>query len=500
MKNKHAPRSSKNNSGMATLEIVIALAIIILTLGGAVLVSFTNQTLLPDTQTEREALNIGEEMIQSASALARQDFKLLHSLPTSTNDIYFKNLIVTNTEYGSKKITAHVSWAKEANRTGTLSLDEIVTDFTNHENADTCSATLSGNWGFPVIQNSITDFATLLSDSNEQYPITDIDAFQGRLYITTNNSSSNKETFFILDPSDPKRPQLISKLDNDPANNTGLNALVVASSSRGVYAYVASASSFTKGQLQIIDVGSLVPKVVTTYKIPSNIVSGSSTQGTGKTIFYKNGLIYLGLSKTVSGPELNVIDVHDPLAPVWLGGYTVGNGINALYVKDGLVYLATPNTQELTVIDVSNPAHPIAVGGYDAPDSAGSGKSIFGVGNTIYFGRTNTVTHPEFYILDNTNPKGIPRNPLGTQEIGSSINDLIVRDFLTFFITTSGQFQIWNTSSTTHIVPFASPTLLSQNSAGVSMDCENNTFYVGSVPSSGTFARRGFLSIITSSP
>ena len=99
-------------------------------------------------------------------------------------------------------------------------------------------------------------------------------------------------------------------IDNDIKVNSGLMAVAVASSTSGSYAYVASASSFARGQLQIIDISNPAsPAVVATYTIPTSVVS---TAGSGNAIFYKDGYVYLGLTKTsADGSEFNIIDVKD---------------------------------------------------------------------------------------------------------------------------------------------------------------------------------------------
>lgn len=278
--------------------------------------------------------------------------------------------------------------------------------------------------------------------------------------------------------SDTKHPQFISGLGTNSAVQTGFNAVTT----NGPFAYIATNSGSSSGQLQIINIQQNPPVVVSTLKIPS--VTGSGGQGIGKSIFYSHGYVFLGLTKTLTRPEFNIIDVIDPTQPTWIGGYRVGNAVNAIEVRNNYAYIATPNAQELITLDVSNPTNPHVVGGYQAPDDIGNGKSLYTVGNTLYFGRTVTGSNPELYILDNTNPENLISST-GSYEIGSSINSLIVRDSLAFLITTNGQFQIYNIASSTDITPFTSTIALPSGGIGDSMDCEGNTLFITSSPASG---------------
>jgi hypothetical protein len=500
MKQKTLPHTT----GFATLEIVIALALLVLALSAGTLVTISNQTLLHDTHTAHEAENKAEELLESSVALAQKDFKLVTPVGTTTytgnHSIYTTSVAVSNYSLFTKKITATVDWNNEYMYPQHISLSQLVTDFKHTTGEDTCDSYSSGDWSIPQTVNPTTSFAQLVGDSSGTYPISDMDVFDETLFVAINNTSANTETFFVFDVHDPTHPTLTAKIDNDVINNTGITGLAIASTSVGAYAYVASASSFTKGQLQVIDIGTPTPHIVSTYKIPASIVSGTSGQGNPLSIFYSNGYVYLGLTKTGSGPEFNIIDVHNPQFPNWVGGFSVGNRVHSIIVRDSFAYLGTANNQELTVLDISDPTHPQAIGGYDAPDSVGSGKSLWLFGDTLYLGRTITNTHPELYILDATRPNTFTPQLLGTREISSSINDLRVRGSFAYILTTGGQFQVWNISSTTYVTQHAPSLALPNSGTGITLDCEGNIFYVASTPNAGAFTNKSSLSVITSSP
>ena len=492
------------------MEILLAMEVMICALAAVVLMLFGAQDTAADLQAGSEAMARALKMLGEQRALARKDFRLVNS--TSTVDGIFRESIeVAIRSYSIKNVKVIVGW-KAGGRAQKIELSTLVADYNATAGNDTCDSNLSGDWSQP--RKIIFNFAVLTGEAFENYAITDVDAYKGKLYITSNDSSANKETFFVFSINDPENPVLINKIDND-LNNTGLNAVAVGTARNGkTYAYVASASSFTRGQLQIIDVSEDIdpPQIVATFKIDSETVNES---GIGNSVYYSEGLVYLGLTKTGSGSsggEFNIIDARDfPDRPLsLLKSIPIGNNINSIFAKGKYVYLATPNSQELKVFKIEDPAVPVFKEGFDWI-GGGNGKSVYAVGDVLYFGRTAPSLGPEFFILDNDDPEKLQINnsvlprPYA-REINSSVNGLIVRDYLAFLLTTKqsanpGQIQILRVDAPQNISIFADAIILPDDGnplpnytgSGVAMDCEGNYLYAASIDGSG----KNYLSIIT---
>ncbi|HEY4523601.1 MAG TPA: hypothetical protein VJK04_01865 [Candidatus Paceibacterota bacterium] len=496
--------------GFSSIEILIATTVLVVVLSAVVLVSFGNQSLLIDSETSSEALTKAQELIEQEQALARKDFKLVN--PVSLSDgIYQKKIDITMPDFFTKKVTATVSWVGDPNRSLNVSLSALVTNFENTIGGDTCSSALTGNWSAPqkIGNQDYTFGADLINDTAGIYPITDLDAYKGKLYAVVNNQSVNvNQTFFVFDISNQNvTPVFLGGVDNATGVAAGLNAVTVAENTvtGKIYAYVANGyganfATCTQGakcaQFQVIDVSTPVSlSVVSSYNLKTlGMVTGAGGQAVGNSIFYSNGYIYLGLTKTASGPEFNIIDVRNPSSPKWVGGYVVGNDVNAIYVKSNkYAYLATPNAQELIILDVSDPTHPTPVGGFNSMDGAGNGKSVFVVGDRLYLGKTVPNAGNDFHILDNTLPSAIlpELTTLGATDFGSSINGLIVRDYLSFLLTNS-ELNILRTDNASAIGAYASMSLTSANQ-GRSLDCEGNYLYAGYINASST----GYVTVIT---
>ena len=432
------------------------------------------------------------------------DFNSVNSISYPPDDIYQSRLLVSQIDLFTKQITGLITWKTTGGRDQTTKLTTLITNPEAINGGDTCSSVLEGDWKNPQISNPF-----YVGNPIGGNPITSINVFEGKIYITTDNSDGQYNDFYIYDISaDPKNPAIVNGPDGIDVNgkkNAGLSSVAISGNNTNKYAYVANAygADFSKcnespncSQMRIIDVTNPASLILgRSYKLPSD-VTGSGGQAVGNSIFYQNEYIYLGLTKTGSGPEFNIIDVHDPANPLRVGSYSVGRGINTIKVKNNYAYLTTDNNdEELIVLDVSNPTIPTLVEIYNAlPDQIGGyGSDLYLIGNRIYLGRTYIRNAPEFLILDNTNPNAIPQSPLGSVDIGSSTNPqslygIVARDYLAFLTTGnksagSGYFQVWNISnlgSMSLLKSFDLSSVTGSGSVGSTSDCEGNYIYVGS--------------------
>lgn len=512
--------SRVSSRGTSTLEILIAFAILTLTLTAAVMVIFENQSVALDAQMSNEALYKAQALLEHERMLSRQNFGSVVSLPAAVDGTFTPAVDVQTLDASTKKILSTVSWANTG-RILSVQLSTLVTDFTNN---NFCGAPLSGDWKDPQHYDFPTA-ALMPKNSPSGVGLSDIKAYQQKLYLAAYSTASNADTFYIFtEPSDPtQQPTYLGSVDNAPSiSSAGLNAIALD----GAYAFAANgynanyttcSVSSSCAQLQVIDVHDAAhPTVVKNIKVPG--VTGMGGQAVGWSIFYDDGYVYLGLVKAGSGAEFNIFDVGggggaaSPTNPMWKGSFTVGRTINSIRVQNNFAYLATDdNSRELVVLDVSDKTNPTLASIFNAPGSTnfGYGYDAYPLGTTIYFGRTYVGTAPEFYILDGTNPTSTPPI-LGSEDIGTtanpdSVNSLLVRGSLAFFITNS-QFQIWNIADPKNIYPwsssgatntFLSLSAMNADGSGGVLTCSGNTLYAAiqsSTPNSDS------LSVITPGP
>jgi hypothetical protein len=471
------------------------------TLTVVILVSFGNQSLLTQAGMDAGALEEAQAMMETIQGNARQDFRLVNNA-SSSGGTYQKSLSVVDTapnSYTTKRVNVNVSWYDQSHTKRSVSLRSLVTDFQDASTTDTCDSALAGDWTNPVVKNYTLSPGDLLPANapaghtfSLTNPIAQIDAYHGRLYVgVSKKASAGNDSFFVFDNTDTtQKPQYIGSINSNASVTEGMNALVAV----GNYVYVANAhvSNFKTckpsancSQLQILNVSSpaLIPTPVN-FLIPTSstpLVTGTSTsQALGNSVFYAYGYVYLGLTKTATGPEFNIIDVRDANSPRWIGGYHVGASINQIYVRNGYAYLTDDDkSRELIVLDVHNPASPILASTFDPIGTLGYevGKSLYTRGDVLFAGMSFAFGSPELYILNVAHPYGITRSASST--VGSSVMGMFARDSLLFVLTsTAKQFTAFDISDLSSIKSYASPTTLP--GSGVSLDCEGNYFFVAS--------------------
>ncbi|MBI3459073.1 hypothetical protein HY061_02320 [Candidatus Azambacteria bacterium] len=463
---------STSNGGQMTLEIIISLFILVMSVSAIIMVFFGNQSVVVDVESNNQGLDMARLELEQARSIGKKDFNALVS-STKIEGIYSKEIVVQSLDSQTKKVTSKVSWQTEFNRPQKIELNTLVTNYTNFValGGDTGGANPSGDW---------TNIRTLGSiDLGPGSSATDLDVLNKIVYLSSTASASSKPDLFIANAIDGQNPFIVSSLNTGP----GLNTIDVAYN----YAYVGNKD--VNAQLQIIDVSnSASPVLLTSFKLPG--VSGSGA--VGNSIFYNSGKIYIG-TKQATGPEFQIIDVSNPASPVSLGSKKIGADINSIYVRGNIAYLATSDDTELKVFDVGTPSLIVFLGGFDAPGDSEDGKSLDLVGNNLYLGRIvggNHSDHPEFHIVDVTNPATIQN--LGSKDLAVDLNDLRIREPLAFLATSDSnkEFQVWNVSNK------ANPTLWSslnfpQLATGI--DYEDNFIYVSIRSNDG-------LRILTSNP
>ncbi len=133
--------------------------------------------------------------------------------------------------------------------------------------------------------------------------------------------------------------------------------------------------------------------------------------------------------------------------------------------------------------------------GFHAGDNSGNGKSLALVGDRLYLGRTETVfsSNHEFHVLNISDPTGPLGAALGSYGTDESINDVLVRDYLSFLLT-NDSLEILRTDNLSSVTQYSSVSLPG-TSVGRALDCEGNYLYIGSTDASGN----GYITVITGS-
>lgn len=523
--------------GISTLEMLIALTLIIISISAAVFMSFGNQSMLVDSQTDSEAAYIAQLFLEKARIDSRQNFQSVSSKTLPEIDIYKNNSLEISDWDASGFIKKAVANVKNWNNDGRNRYVRLATLVSNYErllNGDDCSQILTGDWS--QIEHYDFQSAEIIPGNNaDGIVITDLKVFNQKLYVAVfEPTSTNSSTFYIFDlPENPSQtPVFRGRCDNSSSVTRGLNSVIIAPSGNKLYAYVANAYASASvnclenhncAQVQVIDVTDPSnPTVVKNIKIPS-ATSGNKLPAGNKVYFYR-GFLYVGLAKVADDGtslrgEFNIIDVGgggppaSPINPILKGNFFIGVGINDILVQGKYAYIAHPASnnpqRQLTVLDISDPQSPQPISKfYHHGASGGNGKSLYVKDDNLYFGRTATKLSgtndaiPEFFMFNNSNPTTDPLPSFGSLPLpqsGDSINGLAVKNNLVFFITNK-EFQVWDVSNPSAINLYSSVSLseFSQGSttgSGTSLYCSGDYFYIAVQSPQGN--NKDIISVIT---
>jgi len=456
-----------NQSGLATLEMLIAMVVIVLAITAVLPLITSGQNSTIGSQTTQGALYKAQELLESVRTAARANFSTVAGLAcsdatgtcvTPIDPFYNRTVTISPdpsdpTNDYKKLVTSQVVWGTGLE----TSLSTIITDWKSALNS--CSQTITGDWSNPIAINT----AKINIDAGNS--VTDITTTNGYTYIAANGAAAAKDDFYIVNTSDPINPVLVSggSIDTGP----GLNAVAV----NGNYAYVANSS--INAQLQVINMTTKGNLTYKSFKLPT---TDSDTGTVGYSIYYNNGKVYLGTQKSGKA-GFHIIDVSNLNSINEVGYIEVNNTINRIYVSNAYAYLASADsTQEMAILDISTPSNIIPKSIYNAPNSAnfGYGNSVAISGTVLYLGRTfdSSGSNNELYTLDASSPASNPLPVLNSQKIGDSVNGMAVKGTL-LFIATNSQFQVRKTSD---LSLYGSMPL---NSNSPNIDCLGNYVYAG---------------------
>jgi type II secretory pathway pseudopilin PulG len=434
------------HKGFSTVEILIAMAFAVLVITAVAPSAFGNQSSVIGGETHAEALRFAQEVLETAQAMAREDYASVDSYAPAAVGSYTRTLttpfaLLTECQ---KEVKSTVEWAGEYGQPLSVELSSLVTDIAEMiARGGDCDTTPPGDWDNPH---------TAVSIGLGGVGGTDIDVDKNFLYLTSDPSAAAKSDFYIYE-FNPSALTLTARGDLDIGD--GLAAVDKA----GEYAYVASVED--TNQLQVIDVSDpALPFVAVTASLP-NI-----TNGNGLSITHYAGRVYVGTDYVACPPscpssqnnELHVYDVSTPSAPLWLGSANVNHNVNAIVVRGDYAYLATSgDSSEVMVYDVSDPTSITLEYSFNATGTE-DGLSLALVGNRLYLGRERAPAgRSDFYILDVSNP--VLPSVLGEKNLGlnpnSDIVGVVVRGpfaFLAIDNPTTGLaiLNITNPSAITH--------------------------------------------------
>lgn len=482
----------KPTKGVSTIELLIAFAILTLTLTAIISLAFGNLSVTVDTQVSDEALARANREMEKTRALAQSNFLSASSTSkteTVGNITYTLSMLVSDVSPCEKIATSTVSWNQGALRPLSTSVVSLITDVAGALSlGGDCSPTIpTGNWRNPQHLGSLNSIAA-----------TGIDVRNRIAYLALKKTNpANSADLWIIDATVSTAPTTL--FQGDINNYKGFNAIDVATSTNGhLYAYVASDLAGS-GQIQVID--------VTNSASPTRVATASSTlpravTGIARSLYYYDEKLYVGTQYLACAScagnvnnEFHIFDVSDPTHPVWQASIKVNRNVNSIMVQNGYAYLAIgPGT--------AGPYTPFKI--YDVNPSSGTylqekgslvttgneeGTAVYVLGNRAYLGLEHTPSsRPDLFVLNVSNPSSVQTvtsTALGLHS-GSAVTGIRVSQNLIFVGVSDSNVGLEIRDSGNIGTRYnTSPYNYQQNTTGI--DFENNKVYLSASSGSASF-------------
>lgn len=440
--------------GVAVIELLIAFALITLTLTGVVIAVSGNQSLALSTELNNLALYKVEEKLEDAFGQSRIGFDSIVSAAAIDGVFSIDTDVVGDNTDCYKLVNTVSSWGSA------IYLQDLGL-FTWFANPDAV-AVHAGDCPTHPLSDDFDDPNAFKQTDIGGEPSTAIDVFGDYVYMTANAAADGKSDIYIYTIND-----LINDVSEDPLGEAhtgqGLNTIDVGKFGSEVYAFTMSGDRMDVPEVQVINVTNpLAPAPVIATATPDVVVTCDeycppAGEIIRQAIYISGDFLYVGIHRIgddedepgEGGGEFYVLDITDPANPQWRGGLDVNHNVNDIVVAESYAFLATSdNTGEVLVVDVSDPDDPQLAGdGFDA-DGDDDGKSLALVGSELYLGRRNAGSDGDFYILDVTNPESISAlsDPYNMNLNGSKteVRGIVVRETITEGNTTKLAFLAVN--------------------------------------------------------
>ena len=444
-------------SGFILSEILLAGAILSISLASTVVIVGSCQSMLEDSEYGFEALLLARQQIVGAHDVPFNDLNNMKKNDEKIDNTFWLNFSVTYQNSYTADILVEVYWYEGQYKKHRIINDEVV-DWKNADSGLDCDWLKNNNQNI-----SASNFLPINVDTGNL--ITDISVDKNFAYISADATTTSLPDLYIVNIKDVNNPQIVGRLNTGP----GISSIVKV----GNYVFVANDGSF---QIQVIDfTDPSHPFLVAQAKFSDVTISGGA--GYGQSIAYFDKKIYVGLVKA-NGPEFHVVDVSNPVTPIALSSFEIGSTVNSISVEQGKVLLGTPGTESLILLDVSNDQNIKIINETSLSGWQTQGVSaVYMQGNEIYAGRSLGgfySPNPELIYFDRDNLGKL----ISGYKTNMSVDDLFVYDDHAYLAGSdpTKAFQIFQNNFSSQIIDLVSTIVLS--SRAVALSCNQNAIYV----------------------
>lgn len=437
--------TKKGNTGFSTIDALMALAILSVSITSIIPLTFGGQSMFVDSETNLAAISLATNNVELAKDQLKANFNVSSVTASGTDPFYDDRIDVTAISPCSKSIKSLVEWSNDS-RDQSLQVNTLITDPVEAQKVGGyCDPSPPApGWDAPTSFDILSagDFA----GKGTGIAVTYINGTR-YTFLTTDTNTLNSDNFYAIDVSDPKNTTS-DDIASVKVKNKGLNGIVVS----GNYAFVIY--NDVENQLMVVDISNpLDLKLVdTASRTLPNMTAGVNPIGV--SIFYYDDKIYIGTEYLAFGSpgeneEFHIFDVSNPEDPIWQSSINVDRRINRIAVRGGIAYLATGSGGDNTPLKIYNLNSLTKIGEFINSNNW-NGKSLYLLGNKLYLGlerqSPGSQTGPEFHIFNISNPSNL--DELGSEELNlapsssAGISAIAVQGNLAFLMTTDSNDKL----------------------------------------------------------
>lgn len=455
--------SNKYSNGFSVLEVIIALALLMTVVVGALEAQFMFEYWALSAESASAAIALAVDEIGQVRVDSITDFFAVTTKPTekiigsdnpwaetcqSGGTCYWRFVYVKDISPCAKSITAAIGRrinSRYATSTVSFTSDAFNETEVVNRGGDCLLAPLSSWWASTTPLKT----ATLVGLPTG---MTGIDTLTNRIYVV----ASLAPQFRVYNR--PDNPTLVPELlSTSTVTGNRLNAIDVIRDipSGRTYAYVVQHT--VTDQLLVLDVTGDEIDLVATRPLTAADPLGSFPQGWRVAAY--GGRLYV-LSRETAGAELHIFSIADPSDPVPIstGSMNLARTVNDFFVREQLVegilkrYLflaSSADLKELAVIEVTNDI-PIERHAYNLPGTQNA-LALVVHGGTLYLGRQQISSGPElsqYRLAALLTGDGIPQ---AQSEVGADVHTLQASGPLLIVGTNraNAELQVWQQDGTT---------------------------------------------------
>ena len=453
------------NEGQSLIEILIAMAIFVITSAAAFFVFFGGQSLTADSVNAQLALEYGSEGLGAARGIRGRNWEELsdgdHGLvfvsgqwqfsgSSDTKDAFTRKINISTIDMNTKKAIATITWQTDSSRPQKIELAEELTNWANPLVGGCDSGSLSGNWAAPRILG-----AADIGPGNEG---TDVAVKLPYVFVSATASSGSKPDLLVFNVSNPAAPLLVRQID---IGSGGISAL----SLKDNYLYAASANDTR--ELAIFNIAD----PPNTSEAGFLNLSGSS-DAISVLVIPNSNVVAIG-RKDSAPYEISFVDVSNPASPNAINQWVADGDINDfIYANRKLYAVSEDSDDDIWTFNVSNPSTPSLIGTYNLADGTEDISAGFQLPGNLFIGNADN----KFIVVGATTTNQMYlRSSFVT---GGAVNDLVcVAGNLAFLATSNNnkEFIIANIANPDNIAEYGSLNL-SQSATGV--DFADNKVFV----------------------